>query len=329
MRTRSSDFSDVLLRWSIGRQDTTSLSNFRDDAKFADFVWLAKLSIVSFQRRFPGARVVLLFNGNDFDEFVGWFHEIKPRLLFPIDAVDQVEMMQEMSNPYKFAPRGVWWKWLPFRLDINKHEIAIDTDIICINDPMTWYEWLDGDEELFIAPERYEKVLVNTCGDFYQHPILKGKKPFNCGVVGQRAGVNYADRFFEIASEVDFGKTHNSLFITEQGAINLWVRSLEMEGVSHKVLDFQKNAWMRDFIYFMQRGVQVETVHAVTWYKKVVRGLQESFERKILDDSYDNTALLADIFRQASQPGFGRLGRWILDRQVGSDDQMEVEYFFQ
>lgn len=329
---KTHDFSNLILRWSLGRQDTTRLSEFDEDEKFSDFAWLAKLSILSFQKFFPGAKFVLLYNGQEFGKFINWFDQIDPVLISPIEYIDQIEMMETMDNPYSFAPRGVWWKWLPFRLDINKHEIAVDTDIICINPPKSWYAWLTGSEEIIITPERFEKVLVNTCGDFYNHPILRGKKPFNCGVVGQRSGFDYGARFFEIASEVEFGKTHNSLFITEQGAINLWIRSLELDGVTHHVLNFEKNAWVRDFLFFIHRGVVVETVHAVTWYKTLIKALAPAFVRKIMDPDYDNTEFLSDLLKQATKRGimqdsrYDGLARFTLERQIGSDG-LKKEFF--
>jgi len=319
-------FNNVLLRWTAGRQDTTHLKEFSEDKKFLDFIYLTKLSIVSFQRWFPGSRCVLLYNGTKFYEFVDWFVDASPPLIYPIEYIDQIQLMKTMDNPYKFDPRGVWWKWIPFRLDIDKHEIAIDTDIICINRPQTWYDWLDSDEEILIAPERYEKVLVNTCGDFYSHPILKDKQPFNCGIVGQRLGTDFSKRFFDITDEVALGSTHNSLFITEQGAINVWIRSLEMEGIKHHVLNFEKNAWMRDFIYYLHRGVCVETIHAVTWYKKLIKDFQDIFERKVLDDQYTNESMVQDLMKNAKKSLSHKLFRFLINRQIDSESMQQDFY---
>lgn len=307
---------NCLFRWSLGLQDTVQLSDFESD-RYVDLVWLAKLSILSFQRHFPNAQFILLYNGPDFSAFDALFWRIPPNLIAPLMVIDQRNPQIEIDkfkNPYHFYPRGVWWKWVPFRFDISKHEIAVDTDIICLSRPETWYDWLNGGEEIIIAPERYETVVVNTCGDFWKHPILQGKKPFNCGVVGQRAGVDFAERFYEITREVDLGATHNSMFITEQGSINLWVRSLELEGIRHYVLDFMKNAWVRDFLYFAEKGVDIETLHAVTWHKKIVRELKRVFERKVMDGSYSQSDFVSDLLRQSSV--FGDLAHYVIRRQI-------------
>lgn len=308
------DTSDILLRWSIGEQDTTTLNDY-ESQKRLNFLWLAKLSIASFQRWFPAARFVLLYNGNKFREFRNDFQAIDLELFCDIDYIDQLACLNEGSivNPYHFRPRGVWWKWVPFRLDVNKHEIAIDTDIVCLNSPTSWLKWLNSEQEILVAPERYEKVLKNTCGDFYNHPLLKGKTPFNCGVVGHRKGRDFSPNFFEITENMILGENHDSLFINEQGAINLWVRSLEINHVTHCVLDFYKNAWMRDFLFFLNNGIEVETVHAVSWYKTLVYSLRECFVKKVFNDGYTYTSFVKDILRESKN--LDPVSKTVIERQ--------------
>lgn len=321
------DTSNILLRFSLGKQDTVALSDY-NQGKFTDFLWLAKLSILSFYKQFPGAKFVVLYNGDGFSEFCEQFDSIQPNIDTPLEYIDQRGLLKSgvFQNPYHFYPGGVWWKWLPFRLDITKHEIAVDTDILCISRPNTWFEWLDGEAEILIAPERYETVAVNTTGDFWSHPVLVGKTPYNCGVVGQRAHCDYADRFFEITKQVQFGHTHNSLFITEQGAINLWVRSLEMEGIGHSCLDFSKNAWIRDFIYFLHRGVRVETIHAVTWHKKIAKDLKDILEARIIEGRYmEDHDFLEAILKESRN--LDAIPRHILGKQLtdsGLDNELLI-----
>lgn len=316
---------NLILRWSFGSQDTRKLEPAVLE-QFMDMLWLAKLSIISFQRWFPSARFIMFYNGMEFDRFVEMFEGINPPFLARVEYVDQnAQLMNgECLNPYHYFPMGVWWKWVPFRYDIECHEISIDTDIICLNEPKTWYEWFDHDEPLMIAPERFAKVVVNTCGDFYKHPILKDKKPLNCGIVGHKAGHDYSDRFFEVTKEIDFGHTRNSMFITEQGAINVWLYSLELEGIDHYCLDFEKNTWVRDFIYFLEKGVDIETVHATTWHKALAIRFRESLERKVLSDDYGTMDFLKDILEQSK--GMKDMEAYVIYRQLGQSTS-SVEYF--
>lgn len=325
------DFSSVIFRWSLGQQNTVSLSSYKSQ-DFLDYLWLAKLSILSFQKHFPGAEFVVLYNGHSFHEFLPLFDEVDLKLSAPVRFVNQRDIAG-LCKSYEFAPTGVWWKWIPFRLDIKKTEIAVDSDIFCINTPHTWYEWIENDRPILLAPERYEKVLPNTCGDFAKHPVIKNQEPVNCGVVGQKMGHNYEDRFFEIASHVKLGHTHDSLFISEQGVINLWMRSLENDGVKNTILQFDKNAWIRDFLYFMGNDVVVETVHAVSWYKKIVKALAVPFVSKIVDDSYQTIDFISDIFKTATshnflkEEGLGQVSRFLIGRQFGSSENMDVEFY--
>lgn len=284
--------TNLILRWSIGFQDTVKLDSF-EQSKYDKIIWMTKLSIASFQKWFKNADYYLLYNGDDFTRFVDHFNVIEP--LINIKIINQ---KTNYINQYNFTPRGVWWKWIPFRIDKNKTEIAIDTDIICINEPTTWYEWINDEYSQFlITPERYDTVKENTCGDLSNHPILKNKHPLNCGVVGQKSEFDFSDTFFEIANGVNIGSTINSLFITEQGVLNVLARSIELNNMNISILDFKKNAWFRDFIYFLKNGVNVETIHATTWHKYILFDLKNIIEQKIFNNSYSNQEFMVDILK--------------------------------
>ena len=309
----------LLLRWSFGDQDTTQLNDFVSKKKFMDVIWLMKLSILSFQKWFPDAKFMVFYNGNNFQSFIDSFNSSNPKLLKEVEFIDQVEFLSDgkIINRYHFFPMGVWWKWVPFRYDISYNEISIDTDIICISEPTNLMKWLNSEETILIAPERFDKIKINTCGDLWNHPVLKGKNPLNCGIVGHKAGSDYSDRFYESSEIVNLGDGHNSFFINEQGVINIWVYSLELEGVKHFTLDFNLNAWARDFIYFIKNGVNVETIHATSWYKTIIYGMKSVFEKKV--NGYYETLdqFLFDIYA-----GCGKLDPWsqyVIRNQVALD----------
>lgn len=315
----------LLLRWCLGIQDTTRLDSFRKESGLLDLIWLAKLSIASFQRWFPEARFMLFYNGEDLDQFGRIFDSIKLPLSQELEFVHQTKLLgqDKFKNPYHYIPQGVWWKWIPFRFDESYHEISIDTDIICIREPRDWMNWIEGDEEIILAPERFPEIVVNTCGDFYRHPVLQGKKPLNCGIVGHRAGHDYSKRFFEITREIRYGYTYDSLFITEQGAINVWAYSLELEGKRPYILDFEKCAWVRDFVYYLEKGVKVETVHATTWHKRIIKDLQSILERRVLED-YSDEQFLFDLI--AAAKNLDSHSQYVFRRQLGVD-RKRIEFF--
>lgn len=317
---------NLLLRWCMGIQDTTRLEDFENESGLIDLIWLAKLSIASFQKWFPQAKFLLLYNGDDKERFCKAFEDIPLSLFQPLEIIDQTSNFGKgnFKNPYSFVPQGVWWKWVPFRWDSDYHEISVDTDIVCINEPKDWINWLEGEEEVVVAPERFSEILVNTCGDFHNHPILKGKKPLNCGIVGHRAGHDYSKRFFEITNAIRYGYTRDSLFITEQGAINIWVYSLELDRIKPYVLDFEKCAWIRDFIYYLEKEVRVETIHAVAWHKRVAKRLGPILERKIYAP-YPDDEFCCDLVETARKMDF--YGQHLVRRQLG-EDRKQVEFYF-
>jgi len=320
---------DLILRWCLGIQDTTRLGDFKEESKLNNIIWLTKLSMASFQRWFPDATFMLFYNGDDVSALWKVWNQIPFELPLgngSIDIYNQTELFGEgkFENPYHFVPQGVWWKWVPFRYDIECHEVSIDTDIICINDPKDWKKWLAGDEEIIAAPERFKEILVNTCGDFHKHPVLRGKSPLNCGIVGHRAGFDFSERFFDVTKEIRYGYTHDSLFITEQGAINVWAYSLQMEGVKPYVLDFEKCAWIRDFVYYLEKGVPVETVHATTWHKEIARALRPILERRVLSD-YPDDEFYHDIIVAAKNMDY--YAKHAVRRQLG-EERKQVEFYF-
>ena len=318
--------SKLILRWCLGIQDTTRLTDFKDENKLRNLIWLTKLSVASFQRWFPDAEFILFYNGDDLNALLQVWDDISFELPLDLDIINQTELFGKgkFKNPYHYVPQGVWWKWVPFRYDEDCHEISIDTDIICINKPKDWCKWLSGDEEIIIAPERFSEILVNTCGDFHTHPVLRGKSPLNCGIVGHRAGSDFSERFFDVTREIRYGYTHDSLFITEQGAINVWVYSLKMQGIEPYVLDFERCAWVRDFIYYLEKGVAVETVHATTWHKQIARALRPILERRVLAD-YPDDEFFRDIIEAAKSMDY--YAKHVVQRQLG-DDRKQVEFYF-
>lgn len=313
--------SNLVLRWCLGNQNTVVLDAYQQK-EYLDFLWLAKLSIRSFQEHFHEAEFVLFFNGDNFSSFVELFETLSPALRKPIVYIHQEEWVKQHSNPYKFYPLGVWWKWVPFRYNVNKYEISIDTDIVCLNRPQTWYDWFLGNDPILVAHERFRSIRVNTCGDFWTHPILRNKQPLNCGVVGHHAGHDYSELFYNITDAVQF-VTHNSLFITEQGAINVWAHSLAEQNIFHTRLDFAKNAWVRDFVYFLTKGICVETVHAVSWHKKILAKMKSIFETKVIDPSYSNEKFITDILKTTLS--LNAVERHVFETQLHSkNEELEI-----
>ena len=97
-----------------------------------------------------------------------------------------------------------------------------------------------------------------------------------------------------------------------------------MEGICPYILNFEKCAWVRDFIYYLEKGVRVETVHATTWHKKITKSLRPILEKRIYEDDYDDLSFLPDVIQSAKSMDY--YSKHVLRRQMG-DDRKHIEYF--
>jgi len=264
---------NLLLRWSLGDYNTSDRT-LMTDKKFRDFIRMAKLSVYSFQKFFD-ADFIFGFNGSDWSRFMRLWEEVGPFLNKPVSFFDQ----KMFENPYPnfFPLAGVWWKWVPFRYDVSKTEIFIDTDIICVSEPLSWFRWLEGDIPLIVPQEAIVGICEATCGDVWKHMVLKDRKSLNCGVIGQKKGVDFSQRFFELTNLVDLG-TYNGNFVTEQGLFNILYYSLEDEGIEHFVLPYKQNAQAKHLHDLLAAGERQETVHFTARTKLIFYDLYSKFQ---------------------------------------------------
>ena len=265
---------DLILRWSIGDYDTMNRTIMSEE-KLRRFVKMAKLSVYSFQRFFD-ADFYIGFNGENEERFHLFWNEDECQLKKPIIFLNQ----REFPNPYPtfFPLGGVWWKWVPFRLDVNKTEISIDTDIICVNEPVSWKKWITGKKPLLISHEAIPQVNISTCGDVWDHMTIRGRRAFNCGIIGQKKNIDYSERFFQLTELVDYS-TWNGNFVTEQGLFNILYRSLEEEGIEHFVLPYEENFQARHLIRYLEEGKNIETVHFTTKSKLIFYDLYSTIKK--------------------------------------------------
>lgn len=267
--------TNLVLRWSIGDFDTTTRSDMRPE-KLSRFIKMAKLSIYSFQQFFD-AEFILAFNGSNWPRFQEMWDKINPQLK-ELTFINQ----HVFKNPYSsfFPLSGVWWKWIPFRYDENRTEISIDTDIICINSPNSWYKWLNNDCQTLVPKEAIPEICESTCGDVWQHPIIHNKRALNCGIIGQKNGTDLTERFFKLTELVDYG-SYNGNFVTEQGLFNILFYSLENEGVENYYLPYEQNLQARHLQSALAEGVEVETIHFTAKSKNIFYDLYDVIRDKV------------------------------------------------
>lgn len=77
-------------------------------------------------------------------------------------------------------------------------------------------------------------------------------------------------------------------------------------------------------MYFAEKGVDIQTVHAVTWHKRIVKKFQAEFERKAVDDNYSQDEFIADLVARAA--AFEGLSRHVVLRQITPGKSLDTEF---
>lgn len=280
-----------MLRWSFGDWDTVARSPVSDE-RLARMVKLAKVSVLSFQRWFD-AEFVVGYNGTNLDRFLKAWNSSTPK-------TDEVTFLNQREYPvlYNFhIPDGVWWKWVPWKYDVNRTEISIDTDIICLNKPQSWHKWLESESQILTCYESIKEICEQTCGDLCSYEILRGRTAINCGIIGQKGEVSVENRFLEITSLVDVS-TYNGNFITEQGVFNILIAQLETEGYDVYYLPYHLNQQARDGFYKSVRE-DIETIHLTADSKILFHRLSDKFTEAISGNCSINS-LYQEIWKALS-----------------------------
>lgn len=282
--------STLILKWSIGDFATASRTELNNSISIP-FIRLAKTSVYSFQKHFPDAQFKICYNGHNLNEFISLWENNYPKLEKDVEFFDQ---RKHYVNPYPgfFPLDGVWWKWIPFRFDVNKTEIYIDSDIVCVNKPVSWYDWFDMSEELLVSAESITHMCLDVCGELYTHPILHNKTPLNCGIIGQKAGTDITEQFFELTKFVDYG-TYNGNFIIEQGVFNVLFYQLNEQGILHHCLPYCTNLQVKDVPKVGVENRRFETLHFTAKSKEIFYSMTDLFLDKINDRISDEQLLKA------------------------------------
>lgn len=203
------DFSDLIIRWTFGetKERTTSLQAF--DMLECSVLWAKKI--------FPKSKRYIIFNS-----------------LKDLKSLDRLKKIAH-KNAYLLEVKSNWnndtknsfWKYVPLRVDENKYELLLDSDIVLWELPKTIEEW-----------SKSEGLLINTDwnGANYGHyaDLIDKSVVFNAGILG------FPPLFhFELPNIECFDER----FLTEQGFItNIFTSSGRSLFVLGKNEIFQSNA---------------------------------------------------------------------------------------
>lgn len=304
---------DIIFRWAVGDIDTCSMFRFEDN-EFRNYLRMTKTSILSFQAHFPKSQFYLFYNGTDFKRFKKFFDESRPSLLKKVKVCN----VFDFPNPYSFTPTaGVWWKWVPFRLDIDKIEIHLDADLLCVGYPKYLMDELSRPTTNMvvatdICPEFTEWVVGNMY-EIYGKNLLKGRIPINAGFLAMKPGINLAQHFYNAASEVNYDYTwqeehiagtkpemsneedqrrRNTNFIDEQGCLNV---AIYKSDIPFSILPRDTNIYGHEIFDRLNEGIEVQTCHFISGTKRIFLDFESHFFMRIYDKFYNAAAFKKDI----------------------------------
>lgn len=272
----------MIFRWAIGVQDTCTFSKYAP-RKYLDFIRMSKTSILSFQKHFPDSTFCVFYNGRakDFEYFKEIFHEVGPSLLKEVELHYCFDFYKNFK--YHFEPEsGVWWKWVPFRKDINQIEICVDTDVICFSKPSN-LECLIEKYNLVVNTDPCLYFCEDVCGNFWNQKILEGRQPINSGLVSFGSGISFEKEYYDATQLVDYGHNRYTKFIDEQGCFNV---GLYTSGLSVGLLDRSVNVYGNEILNCIDRGLNIETCHFISRTKNIFNKIEPFIFRKIHDNCY-------------------------------------------
>jgi len=174
----------MIFRWTIGPTNENGLDCLME-------------SIKSFQRFYPNNEYYLFFN------------QIDRKMLYKFEKLDLIIKDQnDYLNNYKITPREgyqVHWKLYPSRVDISKHEISVDNDLIIFKKI--------NEIDLFIKNNDYNLIYQGLNGAYgkFDKLIPKGLR-INTGIFGFKPN-------FDIEQEINNIKYWRDYF-DEQGFIS-------------------------------------------------------------------------------------------------------------
>jgi hypothetical protein len=300
--------SQIVFRWAVGDLDTQTMRPFCTMEKSRAYQ-MSRMSILSFQRRFPSADFVVGYNGKDFNAFKRDFEISCPSLIKGVTLFDS----RQFPIPYHFTPEsGVWWKWIPFRYAPDKTEIYVDSDIICLRSPDSLKYHLEQSFPIILISDIMPYFCERVVGDYVNHAALKNRIPVNCGFVAFKPGVTFEKQFIEASKSVNYAVPYAQYgpdgkcispydpnagvhvnFLDEQGCFNvgLYASDIPFALLSRGACCYgpelrTRLEWEQKDLLEHKEGQRVEMCHFIGKTKSLFWEIQMDIFRSIYDEKW-------------------------------------------
>jgi hypothetical protein len=182
----------MIFRWTIWGEKEKSIE-------------LLKYSILSFRKFFGDEHRYVVFTDNKND----------------LNSINNICNVSEFKQDdlFNIDSQATWKKWCPTpRVDINEHEVYVDSDVFLVNNPDEIYDFLENDKYRFAILDEFK-------GQSWQHGAMSKKDnedtPFvNAGLFIQKAGYDITS---DLLLEFDWWnkniKEEDAKHHDEQGAL--------------------------------------------------------------------------------------------------------------
>lgn len=209
--------SKPIVRWTLG-----NVSN--------DGIICLKIAIKRFIGIYHDKFDYFLFHNNINNSFFSWVNYLNVKINLYEQKCDKHFLNLSNYNPF--------WKILTPRLDIGRHEIIIDNDLIIYKKLKEFDIFLDSQDLFLITQGCREKKNGVTYG-FFENLIRKDEKiNFNTGIIGLPP--NY-DFNFEINNILEKNNLQDLTFFDEQGMVSYIIQNKNYKIISNKKISFFKN----------------------------------------------------------------------------------------
>ena len=154
-----------------------------------------------------------------------WLKEIKIK-----------KINQKKLNEYQIEGYNPFWKLVPPRLDIKRHEIFIDNDLIIYNKIKEFDLFLNSND-LFLITQGCRKKKAGITYGIFENKV-KSEVCMNTGVLGFPPGFDLREEINNILKKFKIKKLS---YFDEQGMISFIIQSRKNKIISKEKINFFQN----------------------------------------------------------------------------------------
>lgn len=237
------------------------------------------LSVATLSRYYPDSKFVVMFNGNDFDDFRKHADKM-PDVTVELRYVNQ----RDINAPFEFETQRTWWKWHPMFVDDEYPQITVDTDIVFLKNPAPITDWIHGKTDVMAIRDQYYHRQT-SCGSFGKQ--LQDDKLINTGIIGFRKHMPIIESMLKRSANSAY-RSKKSIYQPqdEQGCFNYALQQMEQRKyIAVAKLHHHHVCWWPHY-----KSMEF-AIHFIGFNKAALSRHYDQFRDLLLADKLDRQAL--------------------------------------